>query len=504
MSQNRRVYLAIDAGTGGGKCVLFDAAGHRLGSHRQPWTYHVTTVPEAPLVKEFEFDAEEFWGILCHCIRAALVAARVDARDVAGIATTSQREGCVFLDEDRREIYAGPNMDSRAYAEGIEVLSAIGPERLHQITGHCAPFIFPISRLLWHRKHRPERVAHLLMINDWLTFRLCGALTAEPSNATESMLFDLRRRAWSEELLDRFEIPAEILAPLHASGARVGAVSPAAAEATGLAPATPVFVGGADTQCSLLGAGVLQAYEVGATLGTTTPVQMVVAEPTFDPEFRLWAGCHVVPDRWVIESNAGDTGDAYLWLLRLIGGDRDIEELVRLGEDLARDQEPAGVHSFIGPAIFDMTQIRVNRPGGILFPYPLLHLRPDRGEILRSFLDSIGYAVRGNCEQITHATGIAPSRLTLSGGLSRSRALVQRVANILGLPVFATDEPESAALGCAVLVAAGAGDFPDLASAVRSMVRTQEVDPEPGAHERFSESYRKWRELNDHLDTMSL
>ena len=504
MSSRRRAYVALDAGTGGGKCVVFDADGRRLGSHRQPWSYHVTTNPLAPMAKEFEFDAEEFWGILCQCVRSALRHAGVAGDEVCGVATTSQREGCVFLDDDQRAIYAGPNIDSRAFMEGIEILSDLGPERLHQITGHSAPFIFPLARYMWHRKNRQGHVAHLLMINDWMTFRLCGALTAEASNATESMLFDLRQRTWSDELLRKFDVPASILPPLFAAGARCGEISAAAAAATGLAPGIPVFVGGAGTQCSLVGARVLPPHQVGATVGTTTPVQMVVDQPTFDPRFNLWSGCHVLPDRWVLESNAGDTGDAYLWLLQLIGGNRDMEELLQFGEDLASDESMPSVYSFIGPAIFDMTQIRTDRPGGFLFPYPLLHLRPDRGEIVRSYLDSIGYAIRGNSEQISQVSGSAPERMTLSGGLSRSNALVQRVANILGTPVYAAEEPESAALGCAILIAAGAGHFADVDSAAAHMVRSRQVDPQAGAHERYGAGYAKWRELNVDLDRMSI
>jgi xylulokinase len=151
-----------------------------------------------------------------------------------------------------------------------------------------------------------------------------------------------------------------------------------------------------------------------------------------------------------------------------------------------------------------MTRVRTDRPGGILFPYPLLHLRPDRGEIVRAFLDSIGYAIRANCEQIAAVAARPPGRLTLSGGLSRSRALVQRVANICGMPVVAVEEPESAALGCAILVAVGAGDFPDLESAVARMVRNRVIQPEPDRHERYSAAYAKWRELNDGLESMSI
>src|SRR5262245_42925608 len=193
------------------------------------------------MVKEYSFDAEAFWQILARCVRAALGQAAVSPSDVIGVATTSQREGCVFLAGDGRELYAGPNLDSRGFMEGLEVLGSLGPQRLYAITGHSAPFIFPLARYLWYRKQGGEAVARILMINDWMSFRLCGAPTAEPSNASESMLFDFRAREWSEEILAHFEVPAGILPPIVASGAAIGTVRADAAAATGLRAGTPVF-----------------------------------------------------------------------------------------------------------------------------------------------------------------------------------------------------------------------------------------------------------------------
>ncbi len=504
MSRDRPLFLAIDAGTGGGKCMLLDAGGRRLAVHRQPWSYQVSVNPEIPFVKEFEFNGPEFWGILCRCIRDAVREANVEPGRIAGIASTSQREGCVFLDGAGREIYAGPNLDARGFNEGLEVMERLGPARLYEITGHSAPFIFPIARYLWHRKQQRPPVARLLMINDWIAYRLTGAFAGEPSNGTESMLFDLRARAWSDEILDLFDIPRGILPAIHASGARIGEVSAVAAAETGLAPGTPVFTGGADTQCSLLGAGVSEPGQVGATLGTTTPVQMVVGAPTFDPRGNLWAGCHVLPDRWVLESNAGDTGDAYLWILRLIGGDQKPERLFQLGEELGRAETAPQVFSFLGPSIFNMMDIRPDKPGGILFHFPMMHHRPDHADLMRSFLDSIGFAIRANCEQISAVTGVPPTSLTLSGGLSRSAALVQRVANIAGIPVVVGREPESAALGCAVLVAAGVGTYESIAAAARGMVAVSEVLPHADAHDRYEPLYAKWRELYQQMEQLSL
>lgn len=494
--------VVLDAGTGGAKCTVFDAHGRLLGAGSETWTYEVRANPHLPLLKEYGFDPHAFWAVLARCTRAALAQAGVAPGDIAGVATTSQREGCVFLDAAGREVYAGPNLDSRGFAEGLEILGELGGEQLYAVTGHSAPFIFPLARLLWYRKHRQPPVARILMINDWMAYRLSGSLSAEPSNACESMLFDVRRRTWSAEILSRFDIAPDVVPPLCESGARLGAVHAEGARDTGLAPGTPVFAGGADTQCALLGAGAVAAGATAAIFGTTTPVQMVVDEPMLDPACNLWAGCHVVPDRWVLESNAGSTGDALLWLLDLLvppGADRYAR-----AEALAAASVGSGTYAFIGPRVFDLTKFRPDMPGGIFFPFPSLQLRPGAGDLLRALLDSIAFAVRANLEQLAAVSGRHAEVLLAGGGMSRLRLLMQLVADAIDRPVLRATEAQSTGLGGALLVALGAGVHPDAPSAVAAMCRHERVEPDAGRRAASEAGYAKWRELYDALDTFSV
>jgi sugar (pentulose or hexulose) kinase len=503
IGERQGVFVILDAGTGGGKCIVFDGSGHVRGAHREPWSYDLRLNSAIPFVKEFSFSGPAFWDILCRCVRTAVANAGISAGNVIGIAATSQREGCVFLDAHGDEIYAGPNLDARGFAEGLDILSTLGADRLYQITGHSAPFIFPLARYLWFRKHCTLRVAHLLMINDWLTYRLSGELTAEPSNATESMLFDLRGRCWSDEILSTFDIPRNILPTLFQSGERGGVLHATAAAATGLRAGTPVFIGGADTQCSLLGAGAIEPGVTAATLGTTSPVQTVVATALFDPQSSLWAGCHVVPDRWVLESNAGDTGDAYLWLLDLLSGGLPREQLCPLGERLAADGVGAPTMMFVGPTVFNLTKMRINRPGGILFPFPALHVRPDRAVLVRAFLESIAYALRANIAQLDAITRHPSAELTLSGGMTRSAALNRIIADVTGLPVQVAHEPESAALGCAMLIAAH-GCHGGLDAVARTMVQHSRLEPDPQQRDCYDTAYARWREIGNQLEEIEI
>jgi xylulokinase len=153
--------------------------------------------------------------------------------------------------------------------------------------------------------------------------------------------------------------------------------------------------------------------------------------------------------------------------------------------------------------IFNLMKMRINRPGGILFPFPSLHVRPDRGTLVRGFLESIGYALRGNIEQLTAITNRQPQALTLSGGMSRSTALTRIIADITGVPVLVAHEPESAALGCAILIASDHGHG-GLAAATRAMARQTRIEPDPEQHARYTEPYARWRALYAQLEETEL
>ena len=497
-------FLAIDAGTGSGRAAVIDAEGRLLACVQEEWSYEERLHPD-DFLPGYEFDAGAFWRILQRACRRALEDSGVAPKDVVGVAATSQREGSVFLDAGGRELLATPNFDARSLAEGMEIVERFGADRLYRVTGHSPPYVFPLARLLWWRKRFPATpVARVLMISDWVTYRLTGEAVAEPSNAAESMLFDVERGEWSRELCDLFGIPESVLPVLRPAGAPAGAVSREAAAATGLLEGTPVFTGGADTQCALLGSGVTGDGDTGVVLGTTTPVQLVVERPVFDLERHLWVGSHVVPERWVVESNAGDTGKAWHWLLDLLGArpasPEGYAEIERAAAG-ARSESP--VFSFVGPSIFDLRGMNPARAAGVLFPFPFGRRRPGPPEIYRGFLESVAFAVRANVEQIEASTGRAIGRLRIGGGMSRGALLTKLVADVTGRVLEVSEVAETAALGCALLTGTGAGVYASLEEGVARAVRSREVSPD-GAGGDLDERYRKWRSLYQILEQTSL
>ena len=498
--------VTIDAGTGSGRCVVFDARGVVQATAQEPFVYRSFEDPNLPMVRGFDLDAPSFWGVLVRCMRGALGQLPGGAR-IRGVIATSQREGCVFVDAEGEVLYGGPNLDARAVLEGMEVQQVVGAERLHAITGHAPPYIFPIARLQWFRKHHDlRRIASLLMLNDWITYRLSGERVAELSNAGESMLCDVTARRWSAELIAALDVPPGILPPLCLAGTRVGSVSATASAETGLPEGTPVFAGGADTQSALLGSGARTPGQAAVVLGTTAPVQLVTGAAIIDPRGSMWTSSHVVADRWVLESNGGDTGGAYRWLLELLMGASDAAAHAAADAAVAATgAAPRYVFSHLGPAIFDLQSMNPFRAAGFLFRFPILHIdRPSRGELLYAFHENVAFAIRANWEQIVALAAVPLPTLRAGGGMTRSASIIRRLADAMNVPVTVAATAESASLGCAVLAAVGAGLHADVDEALAAMSRDAVVEPDAAAVPFADERYHKWREHYGSLGSWTL
>jgi sugar (pentulose or hexulose) kinase len=273
-------------------------------------------------------------------------------------------------------------------------------------------------------------------------------------------------------------------------------VSARAAEQTGLRAGTPVYAGGGDTQCALLGSDVVEPGEAGAVLGTTTPVMTATAQPVHDEAGRLWTGCHVVPGRWTLESNAGDTGIAYEWLLGVLGLDGDAGFTAAEEAMAACATQPTPVVSVAGPQIWDVLNFRPNQALGFVFPHPPFSKRPSRGDFCAAFLLNVTCAIRANLEQIEARLGRPVERLTLSGGMTRSPALLRAIGGVIQRPLHVSEDPNATALGAAVLAAAGHGTYPSIAAAADAMVRKKPLDVGE-ISPAWNDYYARWRGLYD-------
>ncbi|MDM7999484.1 MAG: FGGY family carbohydrate kinase [Dehalococcoidia bacterium] len=500
----RKYLLAIDAGSSGCRALIFDTAGSTVSSASCRWTYD-SPAEVAPLGKEF--NPQAFWDAVCRVIRQSVIEAGISPSDIVALSSASQREGLVFLDRDGNELYGGPNTDLRAVMEGLSIDAERGDE-LRRITGHSPSFLFAPAKLQWFKTNRPEvysRIATILTINNWILYRLSGECVAEPSSDSDTGLVDIAASCWSSRLREAFGLGEGVCPAMHSAGSVVGTVTEGAASQTGLAPGTLAVVGGADTQCGLLGMGVVSQGQVGVVAGWSATVQMVTDEPIVDSSGRIWSSCHVVPRKWILESNAAEAGGAYAWLGRCLFGGADPEQDTYAVMDRLASEAPAGsagIVAFVGPRAMDMTRLKPLL-GGIFFPITPSVTGVERKHIIRAVLENLSFAIKANCQQLRETSGLNVASLSVGGGLARSHILGHILADAMAMPVRYYREAEVTSLGAAMCAAVGAGVYPDLVKASGAMCPSPElVSPDPDRAEQYTAYYSKWVKFAKRLDSL--
>lgn len=482
--------LTWDAGSGGTRCLVVDTRGHQVGfSYRQGQFVRPEDVPAG-----LEFDPDQMWATAGQLTREAL--GSLPSERVLAISTTSFRDGVVFLDDAGEVLYAGTNRDARAVAQGFEMATRFG-ETIYASTGRWPLGLDGAAHLLWMRRFRPqvfERIARIMMVNDWLVYRLCGAYSSEPSNASSSLLFDITTREWSPKVAQILDLPASIFPPLFSAGQVAGLLSKEAARFLGLSPGTPVVVGAGDSQAASLGCCTLHDGDTIAIAGTTMPLQMTLTEPLLDEKRRTWTGAHALPSLWSLESSAGPAGMAYQWLWQAFGAEEATQEPYELLSAEAQHEPPGSAMAFMGPWIADHSRLEFPSRVGFLAPFPAMLAPPlTRPKMGRAILENIAFALRGNLERLQEVSRRNVESLALCGGLSRHRLFNHIVADVCDLPVRVPVIREASALGAAMCAATGAGVYPDLSTAVERMVNWEEViEPDSALRTKYRTLYKRW------------
>ncbi|MEM2146687.1 MAG: FGGY family carbohydrate kinase, partial [Candidatus Jordarchaeaceae archaeon] len=495
--------LTIDVGTGSVRCAVFDIEGNLLSFAQESWGYE--TSPETFGIGK-EFDCKQLWERIIRLIQMAMRKGKISKESVLGVSSTSQREGTILLDKQGKELYGGPNLDLRGILVNDKVKELMRSE-FQQITGHWPPSMFAPARMLWFRENKPEmykNFAHILMINDWVLYKLSEVYSSEPSNAAESFLFDIRNMTWSQEIIESFRFPPEIFPEVYPSGTIIGEVTSEVSNLTGLKQGTPVVVGGADTQCAMLAAGAVEEGQICTIAGTTAPIQMAISKPLFDSERKIWTSCHVVPKMWVVESNCGIMGSVLEWFVKYIldldmKAIKDKSNIYEVLNKWASEASPGsnGVRFSMGPQIMDFSKELTVNPIVITAPSLMLVSNSlSMKNLIRAIFENMAFAIRANSEQIKKVTKIDFDTMRITGGAARNKTLLKIISDCLGVPLTTPRVKESSSLGCAICVAVGTGVYKNFGEAAKSMIAWDEIlKPDDIIHNQYEGYYQEWKNL---------
>jgi len=495
--------LSLDAGSGGGRAVVFNSRGEIKARAYRAWGYQ--SPPGMEIICQ-EFDPHEYWRKLCECTREVLQ--KVERKSLKAVSSTSMRQGCLFLDKDGDYLYAGPNRDVRGIVYAMEMEEELGKDLVYNTSLRWPPWMFVPSRLRWFAEEKPEvreKVASILMLNDWILYMLSGEKVGEPSNACETMLYDLHKKDWSDELLGKIGLERSALPRIAKPGAAAGKVTAKAEQETGIPAGTPVVVGGADSQAALVACGQSKPLQLGLIAGTTLPVMMSIDKPFADPAYKLWCNCHMFEELYLMESQAGDAGKIFRGYVEghfgrgLKSTDEKYEQAVKLAEQTPPGS--GGARALLGTLVWDLTNPNPNKPAALLFPFPAEAETAGPGNVARAILEAIAYGAKANLLQIVETTSRKPETVLLCGGMTRLKLFNRIVASVLNQPCRVASCKEASALGIAMAGAVGAGIYPDLKTASREMGGFDpEVEPVPEWVDEYESSYEVWRENYDKFE----
>jgi len=445
-----------------------------------------------------ELDAKRLWLSICSSVADCVKRAKEDK--IAAITTTSQRLTTAVIDRKGETSAICPNTDARGAEMDDVVTEALG-DAAYETTGLQPSFLFSVDRIRWFKANEPDVVnnmRYVTTIDGWICFKITGEPAEEPSQAAGTMLFDIRKREWWEEMAKLAGIDSSKLPKIVNFGGLVGYPTEEFANLTGISSHTPVVMGAGDTQCSGVGSSAVSPGQAFVSLGSTAPLQMVMPEPRVDRQKRMWTGCYPIENQWVLESNSGMCGAIFDWLAASV-----LQVSGASGIDYSRFDNlakaaPCGsldVDAFLGPSIMDARAFTQVSPAAIVMPSLLIGKRPGASEIARACYEDIAYACRGNFDQMKEVWSAAEPSFRAGGGLSRSSLLIQILADVLAAPVITPADSRATAVGASIAA------WSHLRSKRPKDVISEVLDTNttaPTEHsEPYQSNYKRWRLIYD-------
>jgi xylulokinase len=382
--------------------------------------------------------------------------------------------------------------DQRTGKQCDEIRNRIGKERFIQITGNDALPGFTAPKILWVQENEPgiyARAKHILLPKDYIRYRLTGEFAVDRAGGSGTILFDLKKRTWSDEVVGALEIPESWLPPTYEGPEVTGTVSAEAADATGLAEGTPVVGGGGDQAAQAVGVGAVRPGIIALTLGTSGVVFAATEFPLIEPEGRLHAFCHAIPGCWHLMGVMLSAAGSLNWHRDTVAPGMPFDALVEEARKI-----PAGSEGLL--FLPYLSGERTPHPDPFARgSWVGLTLRHTRAHLTRSVLEGVGFGLKDSFTLIKGAGLGEIDQVRVSGGGAKSALWKQILADILEAELVTVNTTEGAAFGAALLAGVGRGYFRDIAEACERTIRVTGSTAPSSESAIYRDYYPRYRAL---------
>ena len=484
--------LGLDIGTTSNIGILIDADGRTLATASRPVTLHADHPGWA------EEDAEDWWRNVCAVCRELVDRTGIDAGEIAGIGVTGMLPAVVLLDGDGQPVRRSiQQSDGRVSREVAEMAAETDAAAFLQRTGNGITQQLVGTKLRWLAKHEPEtldRAETVFGAYDFIVHRLTGARSLEANWALESGFYDIGRGDLADDLLALGHARRDLLPTVRKGHAVVGAVTPQAAAATGLATGTPVVAGAADHIASAFVAGVKAAGDVLIKFGGAGDIMLSTDTPR--PDHRLFLDFHIVPDLWMPNGCMACSGSLLNWMAgRLAVPSGPGTPHARL--DALAGAAPPGADGLVLLPYFlgEKTPVQDPDARGTLVGLGLHH---DIGHLWRATLEAVVFGFRHHVA-VARELGYPVTRILASDGGTASAVWMQIAADALQQPVHLLEGHPGSCLGAAYVAGVGVGALDGWDGIDRFVRPGRTVEPRADTAAAYDHAYGLYRDVYEAL-----
>lgn len=496
------IYLGIDIGTSGTKTLAVREDGAILAAATIEYPL------SSPHPGWSEQNPEHWWQATVNSVRQVLQHADVDAGDVKGIGLSGQMHGSVFLNAANEVVRPAILWnDGRTTQECREIEAAVGGrDALIGLVANPALEGFTAPKIVWLRNHEPqkfEQTKQVLLPKDYIRYRLTGEFATEVSDASGTLLLDVKARQWCDELLGKLQLDRDLLPTVYESEEVSGKVTQTVAEQLGIPVGTPVVGGGGDQAASAVGNGIVQQGAISATMGTSGVVFAHSDEVQIDPTGSVHTFCHAVRGKWHIMGCVLSAGGSLQWYRNQFCGPEVLTAVSMNVDPYELISAQAAVAPVGSEGLFFLPYLTGERTphcdAAARGAWIGLSLRHGKSHLARAVMEGATYAMR-DCLELIRGLKVPVEQIRVSGGGARSAFWRQLQADIYGQDVVTINTEEGPAYGVALLAAAGTGAYSDVTEACAATIRVRETTKtNAAAADKYNAAYPVYRQLYQSL-----
>ena len=476
------LYIGIDLGTSAVKLLLMDSAGkiQKIVSREYPLYF--------PNPGWSEQNPEDWYTEAIEGLKE--LTADCDKSQVAGISFGGQMHGLVILDRDDQVIRPAILWnDGRTARETDYLNQEIGKDKLSEYTANIAFAGFTAPKVLWVKNQEPEnfaRIEKLMLPKDYLAYRLSGTFCTDVSDASGMLLFDVKNKCWSKEMMDICGVKESQLPKIFESYEAVGTLKPELAAELGLSETVKIAAGAGDNAAAAVGTGTVGDGSCNISLGTSGTIFISSEKFGVDAHNALHSFAHADGHFHLMGCMLSAASCNKWWM----------DEILKT-KDYAGEQ--TGIKELGKNQVFFLPYLMGERSPhnnpNARGTFMGMTMDTTREDMTQAVLEGVAFALRDSFE-VAKALGIRIDRTKICGGGAKSPLWRQMIADIFNIKVDIPESEEGPAMGGAMLAAVACGEYASVEEAAEKIVRIVDtVEPIPENAKRYEKQYQKFRQI---------